>query len=1813
LALAAAAGLAGVAGFSRFARADVYGNNGGTALDQSASWVDETTAPTPGTVPGVADIAQWDSLGAGGGPFNLNAPTTWLGISIINPAAAVTIGGGADAANTLTLGGSGINMSAATQNLTISDPLALSTNQTWSVASGQTLTVTSTTTTAVALTVGGSGNTVFGTTSTTATSTPSTAVITGSGGSLTKNGTGTLTLSAINNYNGGTTVNNGTLVLNMAGAATLGAANANLNLLSGTLNLAGGSVLTAGGQRLSGSAGNFAYVTTISTLNVAAGDNSMTESRGSSARTIDVFSNVTRSVGATVSFTDPLNANGTNNGNGGGYRMKNATDGNALVINGVIPFATYSTSSTVTSFYAPSTTSPGTSNNGTAYNAFVVTSTGTLTATSNVSVDSSPTFTGQTVNTLYFNNGANSRTITNSGILTVAAGGVLVTNNFGNQFANITGDSIMGAAGGDLIVMDLDDPNNGSNSKFTINSVIQDNTSPTALTKSGIGLLILGNSANTYTGKNYLNGGITRITGEGASFGSLGAVPGSPVPDNVIFTGGTLQLGAALTVNSNRGFTLADKGGTVDTNGFAGTYGGVITGTGPFTKTGLGTLRLTGANSYTGNTTINGGTLSAVNASGSATGSGNILVNSGGTLGGTGTVSGAVTLAANATAGLGGHVAPGDNGVGTLTVPSITFNNGSADEVEFASDSSYDQLNVTGLNGFTLNGGGFYLYGPPGTTSPYSPSVGNHIYGLVSFSGLIGGTGLDSSWTTPSGSNPHILNPQPGFTYSFSNSGGELTLDVNVATVIANSTWNTAANNQSWNVAGNWTPAVVPHMAGDTANFLGAATSPITVTLDAAQSVGSLNFNNTNSYTIAAGTGGSLVMDSGTASSATINDANGSHTIAAPVTLNSNTVVNVTNVGDTFTFAGNITPANSSTLTIGTGGVGTGLGTVALTATYAGNVTINSGTLQLGSATVTNAGAVTGNISDNGTLKFVRSDSYSYSGTISGSGSVVQAGTGTLTLASANTYGGGTTISSGTIKMGNATALGTGAVTINTPGILDVNGTGPTLPGIVGTGTVDNTAAGATLVTINNSSNASFTGVIQNTGGAISLDKMGTGVQTLNGVNTYTGNTMIDAGTLSINSEASLGVASNQLTINAGTLEVNTSITSARTINLANAASTIQVDSGQTYTDNNASGLTGTGLVKSGAGTMVVTNPLTLSGTVSVSNGILELQSGTSTVGSAPTIAGGTNAAPATLTLDSGASLTLPAFSIGTSGSLVGLLHINGGTFTATGTTTLTGVSNSGGGGVVTVEAGSTATFANVNFGTNDGGTFKVLGGTVSMGAVSIPRSGAVTGGASPDFSHGVIVSGGTATIASIALGTANSWGTLNVNGGSCTVTGTVTMANQATSGRGGALQVGGTGTLTLQDPAGVQMAGVNNNIAQVNVQTGGTLFAQGFVMIAADTVTGAQANINMNGGTLYVDSAGMTTHLGGGSTATVNLQSGTLAATNNWTSTADWDFGTTSTGSMFIQAADGSNNPHDITENGIVKGIAQNLVKTGGGTLTLGGANTYGSDTSVNAGTFTLAATGSLQSPNINVAPGATANIVGAINSVPTNVNDSGAVNFGANPSNAATTTTTLGSLTINANSTATVLQSPTAVFPLILSPGGFSLTDPTTSILDLKNNEVLISGSDENTVRGQIGSHEITTTVSGGVIGEKDLLNGQIEARFTLLGDSDLDGIVNVADLANLAGNFGKTSGQVWLNGDFDYNNNVNVADLADLAGNFGKDLQSQGLGAGGGAAAAAPAALSAVGGAAAVPEPTASLSLLGLAVSALGARRRRRRDWR
>src|SRR5206468_302387 len=108
----------------------------------------------------------------------------------------------------------------------------------------------------------------------------------------------------------------------------------------------------------------------------------------------------------------------------------------------------------------------------------------------------------------------------------------------------------------------------------------------------------------------------------------------------------------------------------------------------------------------------------------------------------------------------------------------------------------------------------------------------------------------------------------------------------------------------------------------------------------------------------------------------------------------------------------------------------------------------------------------------------------------------------------------------------------------------------------------------------------------------------------------------------------------------------------------------------------------------------------------------------------------------------------------------------------------------------------------------------------------------------------------------------------------------------------------------------------------------------------------------------------------------------------------------------------------------------------------------------------------------------------------------------------------------------------------------------------------------------------------------------------RYTLLGDTNLDGAVDVTDLGNLASNYGASSGALWVQGDTNYDNAVDVTDLGNLASNYGGNL---GGGASAGPAAMVASSLASVGGSA-VPEPT-SLGLVGVGAAALLARRRRR----
>jgi autotransporter-associated beta strand protein len=209
-------------------------------------------------------------------------------------------------------------------------------------------------------------------------------------------------------------------------------------------------------------------------------------------------------------------------------------------------------------------------------------------------------------------------------------------------------------------------------------------------------------------------------------------------------------------------------------------------------------------------------------------------------------------------------------------------------------------------------------------------------------------------------------------------------------------------------------------------------------------------------------------------------------------------------------------------------------------------------------------------------------------GQIAGGASLLKTSAGTLILNEANTYGGGTVVSNGTLKVGinNAvSATGAGDVRLVTPATLDLSGFNNTINGLNGNGTVDVTSGGTSLLTLGENGNSGiFTGAIKNTSGTLALTKDGTGVQTLSGSNSYVGATTINAGSLRAASANAIGAGGSAVTVNVGsTLDVGAnnvavaSITGIGTVanNTSTATNTLVVNGTSSFAGTIADGSAG--------------------------------------------------------------------------------------------------------------------------------------------------------------------------------------------------------------------------------------------------------------------------------------------------------------------------------------------------------------------------------------------------------------------------------------------------------------------------------------------------------------------------------------------------------------------------------------------------------------------------------------------------------------
>jgi len=187
-----------------------------------------------------------------------------------------------------------------------------------------------------------------------------------------------------------------------------------------------------------------------------------------------------------------------------------------------------------------------------------------------------------------------------------------------------------------------------------------------------------------------------------------------------------------------------------------------------------------------------------------------------------------------------------------------------------------------------------------------------------------------------------------------------------------------------------------------------------------------------------------------------------------------------------------------------------------------------------------------------------------------------------------NTFSGGLTIGSGgRVKPSAAYNIGStsGSLTVNTGGVLDMNAKDQMVGNFTGTG--GQVLGGTAVLTIGNGNgtDGNYAGVIST---AISLVKIGTGTITLSGANTYTGSTTASGGTLKLDFNSTgapltnIISASSPLTLGGGNLTIqgkgSATNTQALFSTTANANSTLTLaQNGATSLDVNLAGLAFTG------------------------------------------------------------------------------------------------------------------------------------------------------------------------------------------------------------------------------------------------------------------------------------------------------------------------------------------------------------------------------------------------------------------------------------------------------------------------------------------------------------------------------------------------------------------------------------------------------------------------------------------------------------
>src|SRR5215831_2093535 len=269
-----------------------------------------------------------------------------------------------------------------------------------------------------------------------------------------------------------------------------------------------------------------------------------------------------------------------------------------------------------------------------------------------------------------------------------------------------------------------------------------------------------------------------------------------------------------------------------------------------------------------------------------------------------------------------------------------------------------------------------------------------------------------------------------------------------------------------------------------------------------------------------------------------------------------------------------------------------------------GGLTFGGGTIQSGGMLQVGNGGTVGNIGGNGSFGIDRSDTSTFGGVISVTGSFVKAGTGKVILTGSNTYQGGTVINAGTLAVSNDANLGSAS-----GGLTFGGGTIQFLAGFTSNrGTTLNAGGGAVDT---NGNSATLGGTIGGVGG---LTKLGAGTLVLTAANTFSGGMLLAAGTLSLANNQALGTGA--LTTTGSVVDYVDGVTIANPIIVNSNTTQLQVTTGTATQAGVISELNGPWpLEKIGAGTLVLTAPNTYSGPTTISAGTLVLGNGGSILG----------------------------------------------------------------------------------------------------------------------------------------------------------------------------------------------------------------------------------------------------------------------------------------------------------------------------------------------------------------------------------------------------------------------------------------------------------------------------------------------------------------------------------------------------------------------------------------------------------------------